>query len=707
MGERRGRCGSVRWALWRLSATAAVFPVLVGCAAVNGPSAELAQAPPEESGAVNGDGVASGEQVEEGVVADSVDGAGDDSGDGGDVDDSSDIDGVDTATADRPGDGGELPESTTTSLCDIDLDAVPGADATTVDRDTPVTIPDDRLRSAVLSNLDLAPDSLLYPQDMERLEDVRLPSASLYSLEGLQHAINLKALFVGYNHISDIQVVESLRQLELLWINTNPIEDLSPLANLSQLRELHVQGLDQSDLTVLTQLNNLSTLIVGFYPHIDLKSISTLPNLFELVMTATEVSDISELSSLKCLRYLSAVGTLIQDLSPLVGMTNLLQLDLRDNLITDLSPLLEKKWPEGYPVGIDLRGNPLSEAAVQSQIPALQAQGIEVWFDEVLFTAESEPQIYNDSVYVVPSSVALTEPDTDAQIAASLQATREFYKVFRDEFDFIVLLYNLEVHEMLPGFLGRHMPSLNAVEGVGLTRRDDTRAWGSDGKLQAVLGIARRAGIEDGPILHELMHTWAAYTVPDADVHWGHWGFTSADGQLGGFNVDELIDLGDGRYTAGERISPEGYATNTVPYSPIELYFAGLIGPDEVPDLVVAADDASWVFTDDGFAVTTDEGDPIFQTSGFRTISIEDIVQEHGARVPSHIDSQKAFRAAVILLIDEAHPAIREHLDAVSRAASWFSHPGNDDDPDTYNFYEATGGRATIAMGDLSQFSKN
>ena len=36
------------------------------------------------------------------------------------------------------------------------------------------------------------------------------------------------------------------------------------------------------------------------------------------------------------------------------------------------------------------------------------------------------------------------------------------------------------------------------------------------------------------------------------------------------------------------RIAPWGWAVNWIPYSSIELYLAGLIHPEEVPDLWVA-----------------------------------------------------------------------------------------------------------------------
>lgn len=65
-------------------------------------------------------------------------------------------------------------------------------------------------------------------------------------------------------------------------------------------------------------------------------------------------------------------------------------------------------------------------------------------------------------------------------------------------------------------------------------------------------------------------------------------------GTLGecGFQREELISLGDGKYSSGN-FSPH-HAIVSVPYSPLEMYLAGWIPPDDVPDIWVA-EDGSWL----------------------------------------------------------------------------------------------------------------
>lgn len=161
------------------------------------------------------------------------------------------------------------------------------------------------------------------------------------------------------------------------------------------------------------------------------------------------------------------------------------------------------------------------------------------------------------------------------------------------------------------------------------------------------------------------------------------------------------MHLGGDRYKVLSGFGTFANGGNSVPYSPIELYLAGLIPPDEVPNLWVA-EDGEWLIENDA-QVLSNDGWPIFTATKVRTITIEDIIAEHGERIPDWTIAQKDFQGAVVLLVDDDRPAKNWQVQEVSDHVSWFSHPDNDDSY-LYNFYEATGGRATITMDGLSQF---
>ena len=299
-----------------------------------------------------------------------------------------------------------------------------------------------------------------------------------------------------------------------------------------------------------------------------------------------------------------------------------------------------------------------------------------------------------------------------------MEYTKRFYEHFEDNFDFLFVASNLVSSPDILGVHGAyHSLVKNDVQGIGAPLFSDTGMWGSPGRLQSVIVLPFVANSESewtpigrGPVLHEVMHRWANRLWPAG----GHWGFSSANGLLGGFDIALLEDHGSGRYTAG------WFYTNSVPgapYSPIELYLAGLAPPEEVPDLWVA-EDGKWLFDSEGNRRLAPNGYPLFTASWIRTLTIEDIIAEHGQRIPAVNRSQRDFRAAVILLVNEDHPANLQVLERLSEEISWVSVPAftdEGDDPvpcfclarrDT-NFYEAANGQATITMDGLAESLKD
>ena len=319
---------------------------------------------------------------------------------------------------------------------------------------------------------------------------------------------------------------------------------------------------------------------------------------------------------------------------------------------------------------------------------------------EVFLTAGDAPRIYNDNLFVMPVERLLSSDETRTS-SLDVQDARRFYQHFNDEFDFLFLVSNTGPTVSSLAFGGHHRGVMNDVEGIGKRIYSEHEQYGleSPGTLQGIVWLSGALAFSAGPALHELMHRWANDIVPT--VWYSHWGFSSAYGQLGGLDIETLVDHGNGLYSADML----NRGSHTVPYSPIELYLAGLIPADEVPDIWVA-EDGERAPSDESRCIGGD-GHCMFTATKTRTYTIEDIIAEHGERVPDVSQSQKDFRAAAILLIDEDHPAIEWQLEKVSADIAAFSLAGPDEDDDTFNFWEATGGRATITMDGLSQFQKD
>jgi len=289
----------------------------------------------------------------------------------------------------------------------------------------------------------------------------------------------------------------------------------------------------------------------------------------------------------------------------------------------------------------------------------------------------------------------LTEPRQGRQHnqAYEIMAQR-VYSGFQDAFDFIFLVMNNETHP--DGVVaGQLHQAKTEIRGLGQRSFDETDRNGSQGRLQAVVRLTKRTGLVSGPALHELLHNWGNYVIETVDR--SHWAFASVGGQLGGWSRNTLEHIGGSNYRASVGGRPSfgiiANGGNSVPYAPLELYLMGLIPPEEVPPVQVAIN-AEWVDRQVG----------TFNAEEIETTTIEQIIKEHGQRVPSYEDSQKEFRAIVVLVSPEFPESVE--IEQVIRSVDEFSYQGEDADPSRYNFWEATGGRASITMDGLSRLKR-
>ena len=398
---------------------------------------------------------------------------------------------------------------------------VGGESAITVAQPSPVSIPDANLRSVIEAALGKASGAPAYDIEMQTLASLNAEGpgtvgGGIRDLTGLEYATNLRDLVLHSNRISDLRPLRAptkLQRLDLRAINhyyddPPPPLDYSPLADLTELTRLELGSNHTPDISSLAGLTRLTWLDVQ----------------------NGDVHDLSSLAGLLDLEYLNGARNRIADISPLAGLTSLRQAILSSNDISDLGPLTASTGLGGGSK-VDVRLNPLSSASIRDHVPALQARGVTVLFDDVVVF--SDPEIYNDNLFVLPVDGNLASGGWSA-----VDWTRRFYEHFDDEFDFLVFVVNLysEEHDD-PGstvrsyFVGTH----NDVQGIGRRIYSDDR-WPT--ALQGVVvhgtvsfSVDDRSIINHGPMNHELMHRWANFITPSSG--WGsHWGFSSANGVL-------------------------------------------------------------------------------------------------------------------------------------------------------------------------------
>lgn len=272
---------------------------------------------------------------------------------------------------------------------------------------------------------------------------------------------------------------------------------------------------------------------------------------------------------------------------------------------------------------------------------------------------------------------------------------RRLYENLSDSFDFLIFVSNLDTR--LPGveYAGIETTASNSVGGTGVRVFNSSSAWGSRGRLQAVMHLPDRSSILNGPSLHELFHRWGNFLSAISGTPY-HWGFSGAGGQLGGFSPGTLTSLGGNRYLAYYDTPGRGFGLNSnggnaLPYGELELYLMGLVPPSAVPPIKVARNAA---MVPSGL-----RGE--FTADAISTVTVEDIIRIDGPRVPDVTTSQKDFRTLFVVVTKA--PLTSERRAVFEADIEQFTRAGDDNDTFLYNFWEATRGLATLSSGGLSQ----
>ncbi len=172
--------------------------------------------------------------------------------------------------------------------------------------------------------------------------------------------------------------------------------------------------------------------------------------------------------------------------------------------------------------------------------------------DDGDMSSGTNPQIYNDNVFVLPvaKNVAVLWTDFGNSPPREDYVARS-YEHFNDEFDFLIFIANVDFDRLVPGSItGAFYSSVkNDVQGIGLSIFSRNSSFGSAGKLQGVnFHSYDDESIFRGLLLHELMHRWGNFIVPTG--YGPHWGFSTSGGYLDCFDISNMIDRGDGKFSA-------------------------------------------------------------------------------------------------------------------------------------------------------------
>ncbi len=272
----------------------------------------------------------------------------------------------------------------------------------------------------------------------------------------------------------------------------------------------------------------------------------------------------------------------------------------------------------------------------------------------------------------------------------------EFYANHPDDYDFLVVYTQGELADFgaLSWAVQCNFGGIGFDPGQCPFSPSDA---GSSGRLLQILIMNaphwwEYSKSEPDIVIHETTHTWAAfinlggtpqpYYLLDS-AYGGHWNVHVHGGGPSAVGYGDVTDLGGGKF-GFEVMYP-------LRLSPLELYLAGLMPPEEVPPMF---------YVKDAYGHSPESGfdGPFHQSSygedvtfsGTRVnFDVNDVIAANGARTPPAGQAQTHFRYAFVLACNPADACKQSDLEIVEaqRAAlpAWLS--------------AATGGRATAESG--------
>jgi hypothetical protein len=202
---------------------------------------------------------------------------------------------------------------------------------------------DPKLEAVVRKYLHI-PTGHLTVNDLANLESLYAEGEGITDLTGLEAAVNLYWLHLGYNPLTNFVPLENLPQLSHLYIPGVPIKTLpDSLARMTDLYDIEA-GPGVTNISVITQMRYIADLTLHESP-IAAFPIREFPYLRKLTLYSCGLTNIDFITNCPALRRIDLGRNQITDISPLRPLTNTYYLDLSYNRIRDVTPL-ENLHPE-------------------------------------------------------------------------------------------------------------------------------------------------------------------------------------------------------------------------------------------------------------------------------------------------------------------------------------------------------------------------
>lgn len=257
---------------------------------------------------------------------------------------------------------------------------------------------------------------------------------------------------------------------------------------------------------------------------------------------------------------------------------------------------------------------------------------------------------YASDVAASPRVVSMIPPRLvgpfPRQMFLPSEVAQRYYDFFPDDRDFLIMEYGFSNYLAN----GQFVTIRNDVSGIfdpdvlGYDLYDLSAEYGSNSVLQGVMTTWRGTAATFGLLNHEFLHRWAHFLGMGFSSPGGHGGLVQrpSGGFGGGFQVLEEISPNTFRSI---RLQP-----GDLHWNDLELYLAGLIGPDEVDWPIRLVTNP----VEMGLEICPPELAPcsirIWGGDELREVTLEDFVADFGPRDPGAAVANKNFRSGLIVL---------------------------------------------------------
>jgi hypothetical protein len=277
---------------------------------------------------------------------------------------------------------------------------------------------------------------------------------------------------------------------------------------------------------------------------------------------------------------------------------------------------------------------------------------------------------------------------------------RAFYRTHPDTFDTVYVWTEFDYDNGLG--LAHSFNVRNDISGIGLRVFDRGPAYGSPARLSSIITMGNQADWLSDPqahavglnsaisiVCHEQGHKWLAYVRFNADHETkgdllgrenAHWSFLADTRSNEDGSFSSLMEGNAWRGTGGGTFTTIESAVNY--FTPLDQYLMGLRPASEVADM-------SYLVTDAGLKEILNEKSPVsgFSTSAVgKSVSLAQIIDHEGPRIPDAASASKQFRVAFILLTELGSTPSIDALQKISRYR----------DSLVRYFSVATGGRGSL-----------